>query len=151
VTEAGGSNFFVLWRNKSSGRRELVTAPLGDGVILEGVTRASVLELVRSGMIGEDVDIIERKFTMQEIVGANEEGRLIEAFGAGTAFFISPVMDVHFRGVDIVLPLGMEGGDGVRGDEFAMKVKNGLKDIMYGRAQHEWGVVVEEQRERIYE
>ena len=44
VTEAGGANFFVLWKNRQTGRRELVTAPLGDGVILEGVTRASVLE-----------------------------------------------------------------------------------------------------------
>ena len=146
VTEAGGSNFFVLWRNKSTGRKELVTAPLGDGVILEGVTRASVLDLVKSGKMG-DVDVMERKFTMQEVVDANEEGRLIEAFGAGTAFFIAPVVDVHFRGVDVVLPLGMEGGD----CEFAMAVKKGLKDIMYGRASHEWGVVVEESRETIYE
>jgi len=30
-------------------------------------------------------------------------------------------------------------------------VKKELKDIMYGRAQHEWGVVIEEEKERIYE
>jgi len=116
-------------------------------VILEGVTRASVLDLVRSGAMGEDVDVTERKFNMQELIAAQDEGRLIEAFGAGTAFFIAPVQDIHFRGVDLVLPLGKGvGKDGGRGDEFAQGVKTSLKDIMYGRREHEWGVVVEEQK-----
>jgi branched-chain amino acid aminotransferase len=154
VTEAGGSNFFVLWKNKSTGRRELVTAPLGDGIILEGVTRASVLELVRGGLVGAEdggVDVVERKFVMDEILEAHAEGRLLEAFGAGTAFFIAPVQDVHFRGRDIVLPLGEGEGDDVKGDEFAMRVKGVLKDIMYGRRAHEWGVVIKETREGLWE
>lgn len=138
VTEAGGSNFFVLWTNQQTGRTELVTAPLGDGVILEGVTRASVLELVRTTR--PEVNVVERRFTMQELLDADAEGRLIEAFGAGTAFFIAPVADIHFRGVDIVLPLGKAQGR----SEFAMGVKKDLKDIMYGNAGHEWGVVVDE-------
>ncbi|OAL32836.1 hypothetical protein AYO20_07793 [Fonsecaea nubica] len=154
VTEAGGSNFFVLWDNKQTGRRELVTAPLEDGVILEGVTRASVLELVRSGAIGGgNVDVVERKFTMHELIEAQNEGRLLEAFGAGTAFFISPVQDIHFRGSDLVLPLGREGQENgvdveTNGASFAMAVKQALKDIMYGRREHEWGVVIEEEKER---
>ncbi|KIW31745.1 uncharacterized protein PV07_03343 [Cladophialophora immunda] len=154
VTEAGGSNFFVLWENKQTGRRELITAPLGDGVILEGVTRASVLELVRSGAVGGgDVDVIERKFTMHELIDAQTEGRLIEAFGAGTAFFIAPVQDIHFRGTDLVLPLGQEGQDGADADgaSFALAVKKALKDVMYGRREHEWGIVVEEEKEDAYE
>jgi len=138
VTEAGGSNFFLLWLNKETGKKELVTAPLGDGIILEGVTRASVLELVRKSR--PDVDVVERRFTMQELLDADEEGRLIEAFAAGTAFFIAPIADIHFRGVDLVFPLGKAEGEG----EFAMGVKQDLKDIMYGKIGHEWGVVVEE-------
>ncbi|ERF70596.1 hypothetical protein EPUS_02462 [Endocarpon pusillum Z07020] len=106
VTEAGGSNFMVIWRTKrkdgGAGRLQLVTAPLGDGVILDGVTRASVLELVRerwattvrpsrageagwrSAGQGEgtvevememEMEVVERRFTMAEIVEASEEGR----------------------------------------------------------------------------
>lgn len=138
VTEAGGSNFFVVWSNKVTGRTELVTAPLGDGVILEGVTRASVLDLVRTSR--PEVDVVERRFTMQELLDANDEGRLIEAFAAGTAFFIAPIADIHFRGVDLVLPLGKTDGQ----CQFAMGVKKDLKDIMYGNTSHEWGVVVDE-------
>jgi branched-chain amino acid aminotransferase len=124
-----------------------VTAPLGDGVILEGVTRASVLEYVRHEC--PDVEVVERKYTMAEVLEAHGEGRLIEAFGAGTAFFIAPVQDVHFRGVDLVLPLGQHdgaNGDSVRGMEFAMQVKTHLKDVMYGRKQSAWGVVVDEEK-----
>ncbi|KAL2437627.1 Branched-chain-amino-acid aminotransferase [Exophiala dermatitidis] len=138
VTEAGGSNFFVLMKASNDGRLQLVTAPLGDGVILEGVTRASVLDLVRQTR--PDIEVVERKFTMHDLLEADREGRLLEAFGAGTAFFIAPCSDIHFRGVDLVLPLGK----GVEA-EFALGIKNALKDIMYGRVAHEWGVVVEEE------
>ena len=83
VTEAGASNFFVVWRTKE-GRTELVTAPLDDKIILDGVTRRSVLELARERLEGE-VEVIERKYTMNEVENAIEEGRLIEAFTTGTA------------------------------------------------------------------
>lgn len=44
VTEAGSTNFFVIWKSKS-GQIELVTPPLDAGLILPGITRRSVLEL----------------------------------------------------------------------------------------------------------
>lgn len=138
VTEAGASNFFVLWRTRQ-GKLQLVTAPLGDGVILEGVTRASVLDIVREKLAGE-VEVVERKYTMHEIVEAAEEGRLVEAFNCGTAFFVVAVRDIHFRGKDVELPLakGVEA-------TYAMSIKQWLKDIMYGNVPHEWGVIVDEE------
>lgn len=89
VTEAGASNFFVVWRSRE-GRVQLVTAPLGDKIILDGVTRRSILQLARERLTGskaplEPVEIVERRFTMDDIVDAVEEGRMIEAFAAGTA------------------------------------------------------------------
>lgn len=89
VTEAGASNFFVVWRTRE-GRTQLLTAPLGDKVILDGVTRRSVLDLAAERLTTgweelQALEIEERKFTMTEIEEAIEEGRLIEAFAAGTA------------------------------------------------------------------
>lgn len=89
VTEAGASNFFVVWRTRE-GRTQLVTAPLGDKVILDGVTRRSVLDLAAERLTTgweelQALEIEERKFTMTELEEAIEEGRLIEAFAAGTA------------------------------------------------------------------
>lgn len=83
ATEAGASNFFVVWKTKE-GQVELVTAPLDDKIILDGVTRRSVLELAKE-RLGEDLRVVERTFTMYEIEEAIEGGRLLEAFAAGTA------------------------------------------------------------------
>lgn len=137
MTEAGASNFFVVIRSKLTGRLELITAPLDDKVILDGVTRRSVLELTRE-RLSTDLDVVERKYTMEDLVEAHADGRLIEAFAAGTAYFVAPVSDIHFRGKDIApIKMGTQ-------DTYTMKIKNWLIDIMYGRVSHEWGVVIKE-------
>lgn len=82
VTEAGASTFFVVWRT-GEGKLQLVTPPLNDKIILDGVTRRSVLELARERLGGE-LEVVERKYTMSEVENAVKEGRLLEAFAAGT-------------------------------------------------------------------
>ncbi|KAK8175877.1 branched-chain-amino-acid aminotransferase-like protein [Phyllosticta citrichinensis] len=152
VTEAGASNFFVVWRTKE-GKLQLITAPLNEKIILDGVTRRSVLELTRTrlpnGWSGSDVsqdeqlepiEVVERKFTMADILEAVDDGRLVEAFAAGTAFFIAPVSLIHFRGRDIDIPLA--AGDS---GKYAKTIKTWLKNIMYGKENHEWGVVIQEE------
>ena len=143
VTEAGASNLFVVWRAADgSGRIELVTAPL-ERMILEGVTRASVLELARTRLppsaSGDEpgVEVVERRFTMREVVAARDEGRLLEAFAAGTAFFIAPVRSIHFRGDELELDVARA--------RLAGLMRKWLSEIMYGETAHEWGVVVEEE------
>ncbi|KAK5139841.1 hypothetical protein LTR04_003306 [Oleoguttula sp. CCFEE 6159] len=144
VTEAGASNFFVVWKTHD-GTMQLVTAPLDGGIILDGVTRRSVLELARTRLTGSveglaPLETVERKFTMAEVVLAADEGRLVEAFAAGTAFFIAPVAEIHFRGKDLNVPMGADGKSG----SYAKCLKGWLQGIMYGRETHEWGVVVDE-------
>ncbi|KAF2202451.1 branched-chain-amino-acid aminotransferas-like protein [Delitschia confertaspora ATCC 74209] len=138
VTEAGASNFFVIWRTKDEGKLQLVTAPLGEKIILDGVTRRSVLELAREKLGGE-LEVVERKYTMAEVAEAQQEGRLVEAFAAGTAFFIAPVGLIHYHGNDLGVPL--EEG---KGGKYTYQLKTWLKDIMWGNQQHEWGYVIEE-------
>lgn len=91
------------------GEKELITAPLEDGTILPGVTRNSILELARGW--GE-FKVTERKFTMPDIVRAQKEGRLIEAFGAGTAAIVSPIKNINYKGVDIAVPIVKELNSG---------------------------------------
>lgn len=93
VTEAGASNFFVIWRNKDTDKLELVTSPLDDKIILDGVTRRSVLGLARDRLSGtegelERLEVVERKYTMADLINAGRDGRLVEAFAAGTAVFL---------------------------------------------------------------
>lgn len=100
VTEAGASNFFLLWRERDSDAIELITAPLGDKMILDGVTRRSVLDLARERLVEGSqrlprdlpaIRISERKYTMAEVAEAGREGRIIEAFAAGTAVSSYPI------------------------------------------------------------
>ena len=87
VTEAGASNFFVVWRTKE-GKLQLVTAPLEERIILEGVTRASILELGKSRLSKkqgelEELEVVEQRFTMDDLLSASQEDRLVEVFAAG--------------------------------------------------------------------
>ncbi|KAK0754682.1 branched-chain amino acid aminotransferase [Schizothecium vesticola] len=139
-TEAGASNFFVVWRAKDSGKLQLVTAPLDDKLILDGVTRRSIVELAKIRLPSE-LEVVERRYTIDEILEADGEGRIVEAFAAGTAFFICPVSAIHHRGKDITIPMSKTGESGL----YTAKIKGWMKDIMYGNEQHEWGVVVDEE------
>ena len=111
VTEAGASNFMVVWRTRE-GELELVTAPLEAKIILDGVTRRSTLELARERLstssesfkdhphhlnaVGlEPLEVVEKEFTINDICSALDEGRLVEAFVVGTAVrlsFVAPFM-----------------------------------------------------------
>lgn len=144
VTEAGASNFFVVWRTKA-GALQLLTAPLEDQIILEGVTRASVLDLARerltkTGQEFEPLEVVERKFTMAEIAEAVHEGRIVEAFAAGTAYFVGPVGLIGWKNEELEIPL-VEGRTGL----YARLIRSWLSGIMYGDEAHEWGVVVKEE------
>lgn len=137
-TEAGASNFFVVLKDKDTGAVQLVTAPLDDRLILDGVTRRSIVQLARERLAGE-LEVVERRYTIAELQEAHAEGRLVEAFAAGTAYFVTPVSLVHHRGQDIPIPMAS-----ATGGQYTQQVKSWISNIMYGREAHAWGLVVEE-------
>ncbi|KAL4749753.1 hypothetical protein BDW72DRAFT_177552 [Aspergillus terricola var. indicus] len=150
VTEAGASNFFIVWKNAQTGKRELVTAPLENQLILPGVTRRSVLELARSRLNQaagdlEAVEVVERTFTISEVEAAWKEGRVVEAFVCGTAFFITPVKLIRNGTVDIqLLKPGQTAG-------YAAQIKSWLEAVMYGKdgaENHEWSYLIENESEK---
>lgn len=133
VTEVGTMNLFIAWKNKETGQKELVTAPL-DGTILEGVTRDSVLSLARERLAPKGWMVSERKITMREVAEASEEGRLLEVFGAGTAAIVSPVRMISYKGkpVNCGLKENEEAG------EVALQMKDWIERIQYGDEDHAW-------------
>ncbi|CAK7242712.1 MAG: branched-chain-amino-acid transaminase bat2 [Sporothrix thermara] len=138
VTEVGTMNFFVALRNAVTGAKELVTAPL-DGTILEGVTRDSVLALAHERLAPEGWTISERKYTMQELATASAEGRLIEAFGTGTAAIVSPVRSISWRGQ--MVHCGLK--DHEESGAITTRMKNWMEGIQYGEEEHEWSYICE--------
>lgn len=133
VTEVGTMNMFAALRDPATGQKELVTAPL-DGTILEGVTRDSILALARERLVPEGWRVSERKYTMRELAAAADEGRLLEAFGAGTAAIVSPVRAISWKGRMVNCGLGEHEESG----EIALRMKNWMEAIQYGDEEHEW-------------
>ena len=121
VEECGVMNvFFVL-----DGR--VVTPELG-GTILAGVTRDSVIALVRD--MGLEVE--ERRIAIDELIERHREGRLAECFGTGTAATVSHIQRLRYRGHDLVLPP-------VEARTVGPAVRERLVAIMTGQAPDPYG------------
>ena len=125
-------NLFILLRNKD-GSQELVTPPLDTGVILPGVTRRSIVEMVSTW---PGVQVTERRITMKEVMAAHSEGRLVEMFGSGTAAVVSPVGGLHYEGQMVSIPTPEDG--------LAVQIMAAMSDIYYGRVASPWAIDVEE-------
>ncbi|KAL1893264.1 hypothetical protein Cpir12675_004197 [Ceratocystis pirilliformis] len=138
-TEAGASNFFVVWRTRE-GKTQLVTAPLDDKLILAGVTRSAVLGLARERM-ADDLEVVERKYSISEVMEAHVEGRLLEMFASGTAYFICPISNITHGEYSAVVPVGDDGNSGL----VTEGLKSLLRDVVFGKEDHPYAVVVAEQ------
>ncbi|PKI85364.1 branched-chain-amino-acid transaminase [Malassezia vespertilionis] len=144
LTEVGTMNLFIVMK-KNDQTLEVVTPPL-DGMILAGVTRDSVLGLLRAHSSGEaplaglpKIEVSERNINMKEIVDAAEKCNLVEVFGSGTAAVVSPVNKIGYLGEDISIPVGDSGFGAV-----AESVLNKLSAIQWGKEEHPWSVRITE-------
>ena len=85
IEEVGSMNvFFVI--------DGVVVTPELSGSILPGVTRESVIQIVRDW----GIPVEERAVTIDELAKAYDEGKLTEAFGTGTAAVISPIGELKW-------------------------------------------------------
>lgn len=86
VEEVGTMNAMFVIDGK------VVTAPL-DGSLLPGVTRDSMIHLLKS----KGYTVEERPLSIDELIDAAKTGRLSEAFGTGTAAVISPIGKLAYK------------------------------------------------------
>ena len=121
IEEVGTMNVFFRIRDK-------VVTPALSGTILPGVTRDSVLELLRHW--GRAVE--ERPVELAEIVAAQARGDLAEIFGTGTAASISPVGALGVGEKTLIVNGGKPGA-------LALELHRALNDIQYGRAPDKLG------------
>ena len=137
ITEVGSMNLMGIWVNKK-GEKELITARLDDGLILPGVTRDSILELARKE---PDLKVTEGTWTMDELLEALKEKRVLEVFGTGTAAVVSPVNKILYNDQWYDVPVDPSDPNGSIGP-YAHKFLNQLQDIQYGVTEHEWSVKI---------
>jgi len=126
VEEMGAANVMFVLDGK------LVT-PLAQNTILDGVTRDTVITLARE--MGYPVE--ERKVAVAEIIEGAKNGKLTDAFGAGTAATIAPVGSISLNGEEYTL---IDPKD----REFSQKVLRQLDAIRYGNVPdtHGWNYLV---------
>jgi len=136
ITEVGTMNFFVLLKNEA-GDLELITPPL-DGTILPGVTRYSIIDLVKQW---NEYRVVERNINMAEIVKASEENRILELFGAGTACIISPIKEILYCNKVVKIPLDPHNPEAQVGP-FASKLFDTILAIQGGEIESSWSHVV---------
>ena len=123
LEELGGMNVFLVQKDGS------VITPELSGSILEGITRLSVIQLLRD----RGISVTERKIEVSEWIDGMASGQITETFACGTAASISPIGQLKgkdFSVGDIDAPVG----------ELTMSIRAELLDIQYGRTpdRHGW-------------
>lgn len=125
IEEVGASNVFF----KING--EVVTPSL-NGSILHGVTRDSVIKLLKHW----GVPVTERRISIEELYAASLDGQLEEAFSSGTAAVISPIGQLTWKDKDLVINNNEIG-------ELSQKVYDTLTGIQYGREEDVFNWITE--------
>ncbi len=104
IQEVGTMNIFF----KIDGK---FITPKKDGAILDGITRMSVIDLLRD----KGFEVAERPITIDEIKEASENGTLEEAFGTGTAVGIAYIQEIGMNDETIHVsdesPVGLDIND----------------------------------------
>lgn len=126
IEEVGTMNVFFKIND------EIITPEI-NGSILQGVTRDSVITLLKDF----GYNISERKVTLMEVLAAMNDGSLLEAFGTGTAAVISPIGEIYYNGKTLRMNNGEVG-------PLAKKLYDTLTGIQTGRLEdkHGWTVKV---------
>ena len=125
VQEIGTMNVFFVIDGVA------ITPSLDDGTILAGVTRDSIITLLKE----HNIPVEERKLSIDEIIDAAKAGKLKEAFGSGTAASMSMISELTYQGTKYDLPAIEEW-------TIAPKIKKHLDDIRYGRVEDKYGWLV---------
>jgi branched-chain amino acid aminotransferase len=119
VQECGTMNVFFVIGDTA------ITPDLGEETILAGVTRQSVIELLKE----KGLKVEERSLGMDEIIKAYEAGQLREVFGTGTAATISLIKELCYKEVSMKFD--------VDSWTVAPGIKQKLNDIREGRIADE--------------
>ena len=109
-----------------------VVTPMLSGSILPGVTRKSIIEILKL----EGFTVEERLLSLAELAQALEEGTLEEAWGCGTAAVVSPIGELCYKGVKYPINNGEIGG-------VTQHLYDTLTDIQWGKTEDIFGWTVE--------
>jgi branched-chain amino acid aminotransferase len=122
IEELGGMNLFFV---HADGK---VSTPSLDGTILRGITRDSIITLLKAR--GHEVS--ERRMTLDEVRKGFSSGEITEIFACGTAAVITPVGMLKSREEQIGSPDAEPG-------KLTVALREELTSIQYGRLEDKHG------------
>lgn len=117
IEEVGTSNVFFLIDG-------VFVTPSLEGTILNGITRKSVIELLKHW--GETVE--ERRITIDELYEAYQQGKIAEVFATGTAAVISPIGTLGWKDAEMTFNDGKIG-------KYSQKIYDTLYDVQTGNRE----------------
>ena len=120
IEEAGTMNLMFIVNGI------LLTPDPGD-TILRSITRESVLRLAQEW----GLRVEERQISVNEITNAIKSGKLLEAFGVGTAATVAQISMISCDGVDYELPP-------VEKRDFSNKAYQYLENLKYGKIEDQY-------------
>lgn len=122
IQEVGTMNIFFNIDGK-------IITPKRNGSILDGITRLSVIDILRD----QGYEVIERAITIDEIIEASKNGTLQEAFGTGTAVGIAYIQEIGLDDSTIHVSDQSPVGE---------QVNNALNAIKIGKAEDKFGWII---------
>ncbi|WP_312279722.1 branched-chain amino acid aminotransferase [Oscillibacter sp.] len=127
VEEVGAMNIFF----KIDGKLYTAEAQDRDGTVLPGVTRRSIIELLKDW----GYEVVEGKLAVDDLMKASREGKLEEVFGTGTAAVVSPVKKLDYEDQTAQIGHGEIG-------PLTQKLYDTLTGIQWGRIPDTKGWIV---------
>ncbi len=126
IEESGTMNIFFVIDGK------LVTPPLSSS-ILDGVTRNSIQQLAADW----NLEFIERKISLVDLINGISSGKITEAFGTGTAAVVAPIRSIGIDGKIMELP-------GYSDQSILYRIKSTLNDIRTNKVKdiHNWNTII---------
>ncbi|KAL0242375.1 hypothetical protein I308_106004 [Cryptococcus tetragattii IND107] len=117
ISEAGAMNMWII-KQVSDDYLEFATMSLDNGIVLPGVTRQSIIELLEDHASGkkafpfaegdvkmpEKIRVVERDISMGEILEGLKDGSLKGMFGCGTGVVVVSIGGITYQNQNYTIP-----------------------------------------------
>lgn len=124
IQEVGTMNLMFVLNDK-------VITPITDGAILKGITRDTILQILKY----KNIPFEERVITITEVLEASSNGSLQEVFGVGTAALVVPVAEITYKDKTIEIPK-------TSNESISTLLKKEIEDIRAGIVEDRFGWLV---------
>ena len=120
IEEVGTMNIFIRFKNE-------IATPKLTGGILPGITRDSVLQILRDW----EMKVTERLIPMDEVITEYKKGNVLGVFGTGTAAIISEVELLKYKEIEMKF-------ESKQSNDLALKLFDKLTSIHYGLSEDKY-------------